>query len=85
MAGYLGCCAALRDADLRGEASRVRAPCLVVTGTHDVATPPAAGEWLAETIPAPGSGAFDAAHLSNVECAPAFTEAVLGVPVGLAG
>ena len=49
--GYLGCCAALRDADLRGEASRVSAPCLVVTGVHDVATPPAAGEWLAGANP----------------------------------
>ena len=30
--GYLGCCAALRDADLRAEARNVRARALVITG-----------------------------------------------------
>lgn len=74
--GYLGCCAALRDADLRVEAARVTAPTLVVTGRHDVATPPEAGEWLAAAIPGARLAAFDAAHLANVECAAAFTTAV---------
>ena len=77
VAGYLGCCAALRDADLRELPARVHAPSLVVTGTHDVATPPAAGAWLAGAIPGARLLDLDAAHLSNVECAPAFTEAVL--------
>ena len=77
VAGYLGCCAALRDGDLQGEAARVAAPCLVVTGTHDVATPPAAGEWLAAAIHGARLVELEAAHLSNVECAPAFTTAVL--------
>lgn len=75
-AGYLGCCAALRDADLHGDAGRVGAPCLVVAGRHDVATPPPAGEWLAATIPGARLITFDAAHLANVECAAAFTAAV---------
>ena len=75
--GYLGCCAALRDADLRALAARVQAPSLVVTGTHDVATPPASGEALAAAIPGARLLDLDAAHLSNVECAPAFTKAVL--------
>jgi 3-oxoadipate enol-lactonase len=76
-AGYLGCCAALRDADLRAAATHVRSPCLVVTGRVDVATPPDAGAWLAATIPGAQLVEFDAAHLSNVECAEAFTDAVL--------
>ncbi|MGD9902996.1 MAG: 3-oxoadipate enol-lactonase [Vicinamibacterales bacterium] len=76
VAGYLGCCTALRDADLQGDAAKVAAPTLVVTGCHDVATPPAAGEWLAATIPGARLVAFDAAHLANVECAAAFTAAV---------
>ena len=75
--GYLGCCAALRDGDLRALASRVQAPSLVVTGTEDVATPPSAGEWLAEAIPEARLLALDAAHLSNVERAPEFTRAML--------
>ena len=77
LAGYLGSCAALRDADLRDAVARVQAPSLVVTGTADVATPPAAGEWLAGALPDARLVAFDAAHLSNVEQAPAFTDAVL--------
>lgn len=75
--GYLGSCAALRDADLRDRASEVRAPTLVVTGRHDVATPPAAGQWLAAAIPGAQLVEFDAAHLSNVERAREFTGAVL--------
>jgi len=76
-AGYLGCCAALRDADLRELAPRVQAPALVVTGAADVATPPAAGEALAAAIPGARTLALEAAHLANVEQAPAFTAAVL--------
>ncbi len=77
VAGYLGCCAALRDADLRGHASRVRAKCLVVTGLHDVSTPHAAGMWLAEAIPMAELLMLDAAHLSNVERAQEFNDAVV--------
>lgn len=77
VAGYLGCCAALRDADLLDLAARVQAPSLVVTGTFDVATPPAAGQALANAIPRARLIELDAAHLSNVECAPQFTRAVL--------
>jgi 3-oxoadipate enol-lactonase len=76
VSGYLGCCAALRDADLRTEAGRVAAPSLVVTGAHDRSTPPADGLWLADTIANAHHVEFDAAHLTNVECASAFTDAV---------
>jgi 3-oxoadipate enol-lactonase len=76
-AGYLGCCAALRDADLRPVAAQVRAPTLVVTGAHDGATPPADGEWLAGAIPGATLLPLDAGHLSNVERAPEFTGALL--------
>ena len=77
MHGYLGCCAALRDADLRDEAARVRARALVITGTHDPATPPADGAWLQAAIPGATLLEFDAAHLTNIERAPAFTDAVI--------
>ncbi len=77
VAGYLGCCAALRDADLQCEAAQVVAPTLVVTGAQDVATPPAAGAWLVDAIAGARHVEFDAAHLANVECAAAFTDAVL--------
>ncbi len=74
--GYLGCCAALRDADLRPEAAQVRARSLVVTGAHDVATPPADGEWLAGAIAGAGLVELDAAHLGNLERAEEFNRAV---------
>jgi 3-oxoadipate enol-lactonase len=77
VAGYLGCCAALRDADLHREVPSVVAPTLVVTGAQDVATPPAAGAWLADAIAGARQVGFEAAHLANVECAAAFTDAVL--------
>jgi len=75
--GYLGCCAALRDADLRAEAGRVRAPSLIVTGKHDPATPPAEGAWLAATISGAEIVELDAAHISNIERADEFTDAML--------
>lgn len=76
VSGYVGCCAALRDADLRAVAPQVHARGLVVTGVHDVSTPPAEGEWLARTIPEAQLLALDAAHLSNLERAHEFTDAV---------
>ena len=33
--GYASCCAALRDADLRGEIGGISAPTLVIVGQHD--------------------------------------------------
>jgi 3-oxoadipate enol-lactonase len=75
--GYAACCAAVRDADLRLAIARIRAPTLVVAGARDEATPPAEGRWLAERIPGARLVELEAAHLSNVEAAAAFTGAVL--------
>ena len=77
--GYIGCCAALRDADLRGESSRIDAPTLVVAGTEDMATPPATGETLRHAIRGARMVTLDAAHLANVEQADAFNEHVLAL------
>jgi 3-oxoadipate enol-lactonase len=74
--GYAGCCAALRDADLRALAPQVACPALVVTGRHDPATPPELGQWLTEQIPGAQLVEFDAAHLSNVERPDEFNAAV---------
>lgn len=74
--GYLGCCAALQQADLRPRVAGIAAPTLVITGSHDVATPPAEGEWLREQISGATLVELPATHLSNVEQAAAFTTAV---------
>ena len=77
VAGYKGCCAALRDADLRDDLRRITAPSLVVAGTLDPATPPSLGDALREGIPGARGATLDAAHLANVEQAEAFTTAVI--------
>lgn len=74
--GYVGCCAALRDADLRPMAGRVTCPALIVTGRQDPSTPPADGRWLGDQIRGARVVDLDAAHLSNVERADDFNVAV---------
>jgi 3-oxoadipate enol-lactonase len=74
--GYAASCAAVRDADLRPVLSRIRAPTLVVAGARDEATPPLEAWFLADRIPGARLVELEAAHLSNVEAAEAFTAAV---------
>ena len=75
-AGYVGCCAAVRDMDQRDEVAAIAAPTLVIVGMHDAATPPADGRFLAERIPRAQLVEIDAAHLSNIEAAAAFDAAL---------
>jgi 3-oxoadipate enol-lactonase len=77
-AGYCGCCAALRDNDLRGEVAAIEAPCLVITGTHDPATPPSDGRAIHSALRNSSFVEFDSAHLSAWEKAEEFSGAVLG-------
>jgi len=75
--GYSGCCAVLRDTDLRDDIARIAAPTLVIAGEQDAATTPADAELLRERIPGARLVTLPAAHLSNVEQPTAFTNAVL--------
>jgi 3-oxoadipate enol-lactonase len=75
--GYAATCAALRDEDLREAISRVSLPTLVISGTHDTATPPVDGRFVAEKIPGAQHLELNAAHLSNIEAAEPFTAALL--------
>jgi 3-oxoadipate enol-lactonase len=76
--GYAGCCAAIRDMDLREDAARIAVPTLLIAGALDPATPPAATAAIAGTMPVPPTiVTLDAAHLSNVEQPEPFTNAVL--------
>ena len=76
--GYLGCCSALRDEDLREAISRISCPVLVVAGSTDEATPPEGMRFIHERIAGSKMLTLDAAHLSNVEQSEAFTSAVMG-------
>ena len=75
-AGYASCCAAVRDADLRDAVSRIAAPTLVITGAHDVATPPAQGAWVAQQIAGAKLVDLPASHLSNLEARDGFDAAL---------
>ena len=76
--GYLGCCAALRDVDLRDSLPRIKAPTLVIVGDQDVSTPwEGRGEILAQKIPGARVVRLPAAHLSNLAKPRSFTAALL--------
>ena len=75
--GYAGCCAAIRDADFRSNIAQIGAPTLVITGSDDPVTPPADGRSMADSITGSKYMELAAAHLSNVEAAGAFNEALL--------
>ena len=70
--GYAGCCAALRDTDLREDCGRIVAPTLVISGRHDQATPPEQSEALVSNIAGAKLVVLDAAHLSCIEQADLF-------------
>jgi 3-oxoadipate enol-lactonase/4-carboxymuconolactone decarboxylase len=77
-AGYIACCAALRDFDSNAFLGKISAPTLVIAGKLDVSTPWAGnGEILAQKIAGAQSLQLNAAHLSNLECPRAFSSAVV--------
>ena len=76
-AGYVACVEAIRDMDFRASNPKVTTPTLVIVGKQDPATPPSAGEAIAQQIKGAKLVALDAAHISNVEQPKAFTDAVL--------
>ncbi len=75
--GYLGCCAALRDEDLRDALDVVRCPVLAVAGSADRATPPELLHLVHERLPRSRLVTLDTAHLSNVEQDAAFNAALV--------
>ncbi len=75
--GYIACCEAIRDMDLRAILSRIQAPTLVIAGSLDAASPPADGRFLATSIAGASYIELDAAHMTNIEVAEDFTNAVV--------
>lgn len=70
--GYAGCCAAIRDMDMRPILPLIHVPVLVIGGSDDPATPPAHSQLLARGISGARLEMLDAAHLSNQERPDAF-------------
>ena len=77
VSGYVGGCAAVRDADLRADDARIRSRTLIVAGTEDPTTTPAMGAEIRDAIPGAELLVLDAA--SHMLCAerPEATNAAL--------
>ena len=76
--GYARCCEAVGSWDGRRRIAAIPTPVLVIAGAEDPATPAEHAEFIASRIPTAGLRVLEgAAHLANVECADAFTEAML--------
>jgi 3-oxoadipate enol-lactonase len=75
--GYAACCDALGAADLREDIARIACPTLVVAGVHDPVTTVDDARFIADRVAGARVAELDASHLSNIEAADAFTDAVL--------
>ena len=81
-AGYAGCCAALRDMDLRDHLQLIETPVFVVIGAQDVSTPPERGRYIVENVPGAQDVVLDAAHLSNLDAPEDFNHHVFAFLTG---
>ena len=75
--GYVACCGALREADLRSEIASIELPCLVIAGTHDPATPASDGRSISAALPNSQYIELDSSHFSAWERTDEFAHAVL--------
>ncbi|WP_245270873.1 3-oxoadipate enol-lactonase [Beijerinckia mobilis] len=75
--GYVGCCAAIRDMDMRPLLGLIAIPALVIGGSEDTATPPDHTYTLVNGIANAKCVMLTAAHLSNLEQPEAFANALL--------
>jgi len=76
-AGYAAACAAIRDMDQRETVGRINCPALILAGAHDVGTPLPMAQFLHEHIAGSALVSLPGAHLTNIECASAFNDALL--------
>ena len=65
--GYVGCCAAIRDMDLRPDLGRIQAPTLVVAGEQDPVTTVAMAEEIVAGIEGTKLVTLPLAHMTAME------------------
>ena len=75
--GYMGCCAVLRDTDLRDEIGAIVAPTLVIAAAEDPVTPPTNAELITSRIAHAQLVVLPGSHIANVEQADAFNAHLL--------
>ncbi len=72
--GYIGCCAALAGADLRGDIASIANPVLALSGADDPVCPPADLEAIAAHVQNGRHVSLPGRHIVNVESAGRFNE-----------
>jgi 3-oxoadipate enol-lactonase len=79
VAGFIGCCEAVRRINITARLEEVTCPTLIVVGEQDPGTPVAMAQEIHQALPGSELQIIPAAaHLSNIEQARAFNDAVLG-------
>jgi 3-oxoadipate enol-lactonase/4-carboxymuconolactone decarboxylase len=75
--GYAGCCAAIREMDMRDRLHEIETPTLIICGNDDVSMPwTGHSEILADRIPGSAAVRLPAAHISNLERPRSFSAAL---------
>ena len=83
-AGYIGCCAAVRDATFDKEVGSISTPTLVLVGEHDQSTPPEKGRAIAAAISGAQLASLPVAHLAHPEQPAAFVDIAVPFLLGQA-
>ena len=73
VAGYCGCASAISELAYLDRLPSLDHPVLLISGTHDGGTPPEGMKLMHERIAGSEYVELDAAHISNIEKADAFT------------
>ncbi|MES2184323.1 MAG: alpha/beta fold hydrolase [Pseudomonadota bacterium] len=81
--GYIGACEAIVAMDFRETDKHLSVPTLVVAGEHDLATPPALSQVMADAIPGARLAFIAAAHISAAERPAELAERITGFIQGL--
>lgn len=74
--GYIGCCAALAQADLRDRIGEIRNPVLAISGRDDPVCPPTDLQAIAEGVQDGRHLSLPGRHILNLESAGQFNNAV---------
>jgi 3-oxoadipate enol-lactonase len=75
--GYAGCCAAIRDMDLRPLLSKIKTKTLLISGDFDVSTPWTGNmDLISAALPGAPVVHLPTAHLSNLEAPDSFSAAL---------
>ncbi|AWB32533.1 3-oxoadipate enol-lactonase [Orrella marina] len=75
--GYASCCDALGSSDLRPHLGRITNPTLIIAGEFDPATTVADGQAMHDAIAGSELVVLPVSHISNVEAAKDYNDAVL--------